>query len=644
MTIMYGMRVKEGAVAWIFLLLLVACPLVAMSNLGAHHCIEAADAESHPFTTITPSAAILFQEDFNGYSTGAYPSGWFTHDNRSSGTVFDVNNTIIDSGNCLRIVDNQTADAGWGRRQFSKAIEAGILEFKVRVHGANNGSNPMQHYVNLQGSTNITYVSVNMQQNLTGDYWTIGIDGTLGTTMNATHLAEDTTYSIKVCFSKVFYLFVNTFFIDLYVNNALFLSDQITLFTAVDRLYVGSTNPTNGSLWLFDTFVVTDMVAGSVMPSITSPPDLYLPSGASGRSITWTIIDPDTLNPTYLLHINGSLALPTPWSSGVPVQYDLPSITGPVMYNFTIIVSDGLNNTVRDTVWVFVSANTPPVITGKAIVTFEYGSSGENIKWTITDPSVNVGTYQISSNVSGAIWGNWVSGQTIAANTTILGIGSYNITITANDGMSNSTSFTTILYIVGDLPPRISSPTDVTYQADSTGNKLIWTISDFNMTTGWYAIYKDDVLQSNVTWTGPTATVSINIDGLAQGGHTYKIVASDGRHMSSDTVSVTVTNPLMDALIIVLVIAGAAIVVVAIIAVKRKKKAGGTKVKRKVPQQAAAKPTKDPAQHAPLAAPAGGKVVTCPSCGTPFTLAADYLKQYAGQTFKCTKCQVDIPI
>ncbi|MEX2684260.1 MAG: hypothetical protein Q6373_022000 [Candidatus Sigynarchaeota archaeon] len=622
---------KEGSVSASFIfLVLIACPFLYSSYYHASTNTRTWSLESDLDAIISPSAQVIFQETFNTYSVGSYPGGWFTHDNRSSGTVFDVSSTVIDSGNSLRIIDNQATDNGWGRIPFSRAIQAGVLEFKVRVQEASTGSTTMQHYIDLQDSTNTTCVSVNMEQNLTGNYWTIGI----GTTMNTTHLAEDTTYSIKVMFNKWTFI-LDWLLIDLYVNNVLFLNDQLAFFRMIDRVYVGSTNPTNQSTWFFDTITVTDSVAGNTIPTISSPPDMTVPPG-TGRTIQWTITDSSTINPTYTLYNNGTWAGLGTWSSGVTVTISLPSLAPRQTYNFTIVATDGLNATVQDTVIVRTTENTPPSLSGNTTVTFEHGSDGENIIWTVTDSSVDTtaSTYQIRRNGSLVTTGiGWASGDFIRFNTTTMNVGNYNITLTVADGMGNSTSFTTILHIVEDLPPRISHPSDITYNIDKTGNKITWIISDFNMTSGWYAIYKDNVLLSNTTWTGGITTVSINIDGLAQGGHVYEIVASDGRHSSSDSVNINVTNTLLDTMIVVLVVAGAVIVVAAIIAVKRKKKAGGTKVKRKVPKQDTTTPGTPK-----------GKVITCPSCGTPFTLTSDYVKQYAGQSFKCTKCQANIPI
>nr|MDO8083885.1 hypothetical protein [Candidatus Sigynarchaeum springense] len=693
---------------------------------------------------MAPSAAIVYQENFNSYSVGSYPSGWITYDNRLAGSIFDVNNTVIDSGNCLRISDNQTTDQVWARCLFPGVIPAGTLEFKVHVKGASTGSATMQYYVNLQDATNYTAFGINMIQNLTGNYWNIGIDAIVGG-MNATQLNEDMTYSVKAVFGRGLVLGFDCLIINLYVNDVLFISNAYNLYRSINRMQVITNNPTNGSTWFFDTFVVTNSATGNVKPTITSPPDMNVVAGTTGSTITWTINDPDTSNPTYNVYNNGTLLtyLPVSWTSGMPIVFSLPALSGPQKANITIVATDGIDGIISDSVWVTVSENAPPVIAGIPSITIEYGSR-INLTWTITDAGVSVPYYVITRNGSGVPQGlnTWTSGKPVQYNTTLpfsgplpvgdynftitaydgigsvwlnssyttivhvintppiatglpsitiefgsqenitwsiydpsLGggayylvyrnqttmnatllvggdywtsnsqiaqqnvtvlpaLGSYNVTVIAFDGLGKNASFTTIVHVVNDLPPRVSTPSDISYAVGETGHSISWTITDYNMTAGWYAIYKDDVpIISNTTWTGPTQTVSINVDGLQRGQYKYRIVVSDGKTTSIDVVTVSVSDPVMDMIITVLVIAGVVVVVAAIIAARRKKKAGGTKMKRKVPKQDVTTPDTP-----------RGKVITCPSCGTPFTLTSDYMKQYAGQKFKCTKCQADIPI
>jgi hypothetical protein len=316
-------------------------------------------------------------------------------------------------------------------------------------------------------------------------------------------------------------------------------------------------------------------------------------------------------------------------------------------HNFTLTAFDGIGGAWLNasfTTMVHV-VNTPPTIQGLSAITIEHGST-ENITWLVTDPSISgIPYWGLARNgpwVAGNI-GSLTNGQVIQFNVTGMAVGSYNFTLLVNDGYQNRT-FTTMVSIVYDLPPRISVPADIAYAVGETGHVITWSFTDYNITTGWYAVYKDGVLQSNTTgWTGPTQTASIVVDGLARGVYTYTIVVSDGKGTSSDVVIITVTDPVMDAIIIALVIAGVAIVVAVVVAVKRKK-AGPGKVKRKLPNKATSNTSQHAAQqHHQLAAP-DGKVITCPSCGTPFTLTADYVKQYAGQSFKCSKCQASIPI
>ncbi|MBN2153626.1 MAG: hypothetical protein JW839_19375 [Candidatus Lokiarchaeota archaeon] len=590
-----------------------------------------------PAANILPAASTIFVETFDSGTPGGYPPGWACHDNATGGTTVQVSSEVIDSGNSLQLVDGSATDNASAWRVLPTNVTAGIIEFNVRVKSSAVGSQVMQHLVRVRDGTNATLFGINMQQNITSNSWIIGVDGWLFipiTIMNTTYpLAEDTTYTVRAIFSQ-------SFLVTLFVDNVLLVTSTILPF-AVDRISIESADVTNGSTWLFDSFSFIDMSSGNAVPALNSPPDLVIPPGLSGRSITWTATDPDVGNAIYGVYQNGSLVGAGMWTSPASLSFSLPVLQERQTYNFTIVVFDGINATANDTVFVRTTANVPPAIQGLASVTFERGiGHGDNLTWTITDPSVNPAAATCQLRRNGTLLGTapWTSGQNLQYNTTGMGLGTYNFTLTAADGLGNSTSFTTILTIVDDLPPRISQPPDITYQVDTTGNTLSWVVTDYNMTTGWYAIYKDGVLQSNTTWTGPSATVSINIDGLEQGGHTYEIFASDGRHTSRDAVNINVTNPLLDALIVTLVITGAAIAVVAVIAVRRRKKMAGTrKVKRKVPGQGTAKaPAHTPAPE--------GKAVTCPACGTSFTLTTEYVTEYAGRTFKCTKCQADIPI
>lgn len=96
---------------------------------------------------------------------------------------------------------------------------------------------------------------------------------------------------------------------------------------------------------------------------------------------------------------------------------------------------------------------------------------------------------------------------------------------------------------------NVSHPADITYQANQTGNTITWHVDDsfwgkipasygLTMTA---KVYRDGVLlPGSYTW-NRTTPVSVNVDGLPEGNHTFKIVATDGaNNIIEDTVIVTV--------------------------------------------------------------------------------------------------------
>ena len=70
-------------------------------------------------------------------------------------------------------------------------------------------------------------------------------------------------------------------------------------------------------------------------------------------NITWIANDTDPEN--WGLYINGTPGLGDTWFSGVPVVIYMDGvISGPGLYNFTIVFTDLLGNIATSTVWVTV--------------------------------------------------------------------------------------------------------------------------------------------------------------------------------------------------------------------------------------------------------------------------------------------------
>ena len=179
-----------------------------------------------------------------------------------------------------------------------------------------------------------------------------------------------------------------------------------------------------------------------------------------------------------------------------------------------------------------------PDLSSPTDITYEESSTGNEIIWTVGD--VNPDVYNIlldgSEHTSNTSWTN----GTITINIDGLSIGTYTFTIYIYDVDNNMASDTVVVTVFRETtPPDISSPPDITYQDGSTGNQIVWALSDANPDV--YNITLDGSLHtSSTTWT--LGTITINIDGLTVGVHTFVIYVYDvAGNMASDTVLVTVT-------------------------------------------------------------------------------------------------------
>ena len=85
--------------------------------------------------------------------------------------------------------------------------------------------------------------------------------------------------------------------------------------------------------------------------------------------------------------------------------------------------------------------------------------------------------------------------------------------------------------------PTINNPEDIIYTLGETGFDITWEPFDFNPDT--YTIKKDGKNVVSDTWDG--SDITINVDGLDVGNHTFvcTVYDEDGRS-TSDTVMVVV--------------------------------------------------------------------------------------------------------
>ena len=77
--------------------------------------------------------------------------------------------------------------------------------------------------------------------------------------------------------------------------------------------------------------------------------------GYSNLNISWTATD--NFPGTFTIEVEGtSIAIgPLPWTSGEPINYEIPEDLGPGVYEFNIIITDDYGNSASSTITVTIT-------------------------------------------------------------------------------------------------------------------------------------------------------------------------------------------------------------------------------------------------------------------------------------------------
>jgi len=118
-----------------------------------------------------------------------------------------------------------------------------------------------------------------------------------------------------------------------------------------------------------------------------------------------------------------------------------------------------------------------PTITHPADISYNLGAIGNQISWTITDASTGTTSYTIFRNSTSITSGSWTSGVPITESVEGLGVGSYNYTIIATDGLGGSVQDTVIVKIVSN-----STPTDWLLMIFITSGVAVIVVFGMNLT------------------------------------------------------------------------------------------------------------------------------------------------------------------
>jgi parallel beta-helix repeat protein len=189
-----------------------------------------------------------------------------------------------------------------------------------------------------------------------------------------------------------------------------------------------------------------------VVPFLNHPRDITLELGSLGGTITWSANDADQA--TYEIFQNATQKISDVWNEPfVSVSLDGLNVS---TYNFTIIVTDALDNSALDTVFVYVSDTTSPVVDSPTDIQFEEGTPNQFITWTPFD--FDPDSYTIHRDGMLLESESWTGSQVIV-NITGLSVGSYTYLLTVYDGTGNSVTDTVVVSVIEPVTTPTTSPT-----------------------------------------------------------------------------------------------------------------------------------------------------------------------------------------
>ncbi len=286
-------------------------------------------------------------------------------------------------------------------------------------------------------------------------------------------------------------------------------------------------------------YVKYDMfIAAWTIPMYNPPPTINHPSDRildldQSTQISWTVNDLLNTNKTYLIIKNGSSAQQGSWNANESISINTGMLSAG-LYNYTIVVDDGLGGIVKDTVMIWVNALPSINHPIDSTINEEHNTT---ISWIVNDLLNNNTSYSILKNGSSTQQGSWNANESISINTGMLSAGLYNYTIVVDDGLGGIVKDTVMVWVNG--LPIINHPSDILVSENNT-TTISWMIIDLYNTITSYSIYINGIDVQQGIWQS-NLTISIISNRLPPGVYNYTIIAYDGLGGAvSDTVIVTV--------------------------------------------------------------------------------------------------------
>ncbi|MHA2161034.1 MAG: right-handed parallel beta-helix repeat-containing protein [Candidatus Thorarchaeota archaeon] len=168
------------------------------------------------------------------------------------------------------------------------------------------------------------------------------------------------------------------------------------------------------------------------------------------------------------------------------------------------------------------------------------GTTGNFISWHPLDQ--NPSFYEIYKDGSIHRVGMWnTSTETISVNLDFLSEGYYSFMVKVGNTGARNTTDSVMVNVVPDIfPPIIDHPANVTYVLGEEGNFISW--HPFDNLPYFYMVWKTDIFVQGGFWNSSSEIISVNVDGLGLGEHSYSIAVTDtSGNNATDTVHVIVT-------------------------------------------------------------------------------------------------------
>ncbi|MFX1415856.1 MAG: ABC transporter substrate-binding protein [Promethearchaeota archaeon] len=352
------------------------------------------------------------------------------------------------------------------------------------------------------------------------------------------------------------------------VKSGAWNSSSETITISVDGLSLGTYNY---------TLLVTDLGANSAsdvvmvtvidvtFPTIDSPPDIEYYENDIGNMITW---HPYDVNPqSYFIYRNNSILKSGLWnSSSETIEISVDALELGV-YNYTVLVLDMDDNSIRDEVLVIVVDGTHPTIDSPTDIQYAQFTTGHSITWHPADAHPH--SYVISLDGTSVMLGAWnSSSEVITISVDGLSLGTHSYVISVTDIGANSVNDEVMVTVADITPPTIDSPEDIEYAQFTTGHSITWHPADANPKS--YTISLDGTSVKLGAWNSSSEVITISVDGLSLGPHSYVISVTDlGENTVIDTVVVrvveTTTSP--DLMVIIATVIGVSAVSVVIVVI-----------------------------------------------------------------------------